>query len=156
MGKPITDEGNWLYVLVRGMKFNLIWYIPLSAWVLLYFVVPNFNSGLENIRLVFHRFSWSLFFSPAAALFFSAIVASLFVPFQLLLVIPGFFAAESIGCIKRYVWSLGVVVAIFVTAILLQAVIWGSFPLPVDKDGYIHVRLIPFIPWPDIPLLQSP
>jgi hypothetical protein len=47
-------------------------------------------------------------------------------------------------------------VAIFVTALLLQAVIWGSFPLPVDKDGYIHVRLIPFIPWPDIPLLQSP
>ncbi len=66
--------------------------------------------------------------------------------------IPSFFDSETLGHTKRYLLSLGVIVAIIVTVILLQAVIWGSFPLPVDKNGYIHVRVIPFVPWPDTSL----
>ncbi len=80
MTRPMASKENWLFVMVRVMRFNLLWYVPLAASVFFYFVVANFNGGLHNIRLVFHRFSWALFFSPAAALFFSAIIASVFIP----------------------------------------------------------------------------
>jgi len=32
-------------------------------------------------------------------------------------------------------------------------ILWGSFPLPVDKQGYIRIRMIPFLPWPETPFV---
>ena len=32
------------------------------------------------------------------------------------------------------------------TSLLLQAMAYASFPLPVGGDGKIHLRLIPFLP----------
>ena len=78
----------------------------------------------------------------------------MFLPLQLLLMIPRFFDTNVPANTKDYFWSLVVAVVIVLSAILLQAIIWGSFPLPVDKDGYIHLRMIPFVPWPDSPLFQ--
>ncbi len=37
----------------------------------------------------------------------------------------------------------------FVVATLVEAIIWGSFPLEFDQAGIGRLRLIPFIPWPD-------
>lgn len=141
-------------ILVGTMRFNLVWYVPLCIWIVLYIIIPNLTSGLHNVALVFHRFSWGIFFSPSAYVFFSAVITSVFLPLQLLLVVLSFFDPDVPLSRRRHLWSFAVVVVIVLSALLLQAVIWGSFPLPVDKDGYIHVRMIPFIPWPDSPLFH--
>lgn len=134
------------------MRVNLIWYIPLSVAVFLYFVVPDITSGYHNVALVFHRFSWPVLISPAAYIFISCLLASIFLPVQLMLMVPAFFDRESPAYGRRYVWSLCVFVGIAAACFVLQVLIWGSFPLPVDQKGYIHFRMIPFIPWPETPL----
>ena len=134
------------------MRANLIWYVPLSAAVVFYFVISNAVTGYNNIALVFHQFTWAIFISPSAYLFFSCILATVFLPLQLLLMIPAFFDRSTPRYGQRYLLSFAIVVGIAVACFILQIIIWGSFPLPVDQDGYIHVRMIPFLPWPDTPL----
>ena len=138
--------------LFSSMRTNLIWYIPLSVAVLFYFVIPDITSGYHNVMLVFSRFSWLVFISPAAYVFFSCVLASVFLPVQLMLIVPLFFNRESSTFGRRYLWSAGVVVGIAVACFILQVIIWGSFPLPVDSEGYIRIRMIPFLPWPESPL----
>jgi hypothetical protein len=149
-----SDETGWFRVRTRTMGFNLLWYVPLGVWVVFYFIIPNAVSGFHNVALVFRRFTWSLFFSPSAYVFFGAVFTSIFLPFQLFLMVPAFFDSEVLAYRRPYLWSLCMVITIAISAILLQAIIWGSFPLPADKDDYIHLRMIPFIPWPDMPLFQ--
>jgi hypothetical protein len=134
------------------MRLNLVWYVPLCLLVLFYFVVENALSGYENIRLVFARFFWGIFFSPSAYFFLGSILTSVILPIRLLLLIPMFFDRSSEAYGRRYLWSLCVVLAILVSAALLQILIWGSVPLTVAKDGHIHMRIFPFVPWPDYPL----
>ena len=134
------------------MRANLIWYIPLSVAVFFYLVIPDIISGYHNVTLVINRFSWLVFVSPAAYTFFSCVLASVFLPVQLMLMVPALFDRESSTYGRRYLWSFGIVMAIAVACFILQVIIWGSFPLPVDHEGYIRVRMIPFLPWPETPL----
>jgi hypothetical protein len=140
--------------LFSGMKANLLWYIPLSGGILIYFIIPNLTSGYQNTALVFHRFSWLLFISPSAYLFLSSVLASVFFPIQLLLLIPVFFDPETSSFNRRYLKSFAIFVGIAVSCFLIQVIIWGSFPLPLDSEGYIHLRMIPFLPWPETPLFH--
>jgi hypothetical protein len=147
--KMQSDNENAIRAIVHVMRYNLLWYLPVAAWVVWYFIVPNVASGYQNVRLVFHHFTWAIFFSPSAYIFFSAVILSIFLPFRLLLFIPLLFVPDVQTYKRRYVWSFGIVVVIVISALLIQGVIWGSFPLPASKDGYIHLRMIPFIPWPE-------
>lgn len=146
------EDSSFLKAVISTMKFNLLWFIPLCLTIIIYFIIPNVDSGYHNIRLVFHRFTWGIFFSPSAYIFFSSILATIFVPLQLLLLIITFFDRENPGYRRRYLWTVVAVLGIVVSMFVLQIIIWGSFPLPVDSKGYIHLRLIPFIPWPEQPL----
>ncbi len=149
-----SDCEHLFRAIVRVMRYHLLWYVPLGVWVVLYFIVPNLVSGFNNLALVFYRFSWAVLFSPSTYVFFAAVFTSLVLPVQLFLLIPGFFERGVPMFQRRYLWALGVVLGIAISAVLTQTIIWGSFPLPTDKYAYIHVRMIPFIPWPDTPLFQ--
>ncbi len=74
---------------------------------------------------------------------------SMFLPLRLLLYIPLFFGHNLSSYKHRYFWSLCVVLAVAICSALLELIVFGSFPLPAEKDGYLHIRFIPFIPWPD-------
>jgi len=137
---------------ISHMRTNLIWYIPVSAGMVFYFVIPNAVSGYHNITLVFHHFTWGIFISPAADLFFSCVLASVFLPLTLLLIIPAFFDPGASGYNRRYLLSFAFFIGIPVVCLILQVIIWGSFPLSVDQEGYTHLRMIPFLPWPETPL----
>jgi hypothetical protein len=153
-GKNSGDDKGFLSLLIKSVRFNLIWYLPLCLGILFYFIIPNVKSGYDNITLVFQRFRLAIFFSPSLYLFFSAIVGSVLLPLKLLLLIPIFFDQNISTYKRRYLLSFGVVVGIAISCVLLQVIIWGSFPLIVDKNGYIHIRFIPFLPWPETPLLE--
>lgn len=145
---------SYFLVLLTTMRLNLMWFVPLCVAIVFYFVIPNVVAGYQNVTLVFRRFNWAIFLSPSAHLFFGALIASVALPLRLLLLIPAFFDRGVPAYARRYLWSFLVVLGIGSSAILLQIIIWGAFPLPVDKEGYIHLRFIPFIPWPDTPLFN--
>jgi hypothetical protein len=71
-------------------------------------------------------------------------------PIKILSMIPIAFVDDESNELfkKRYRFSLLAVLAICVGEFLLLTIMWGSFPLEVDSQNYIRLRLIPFFPWP--------
>jgi hypothetical protein len=138
--------------LLAAMKFDLLWYVPLSLLVVYYIVVQNAVSGYENIRLVIGRFFWGIIFSPSTYFFFGSILVSVILPIQLLLLIPMLFNKSDAAYRRRYLWSLCVILGIIASSAIIQILIWASVPLTVAQDAHIHMRIFPFVPWPDYPL----
>jgi hypothetical protein len=136
------------------MKLNLLWYCPLVVSVFVLLVVPNARSGYYNVVLVFRRLSWGLLFSLSANMLFSSLLCSLFVPLRLLLFMPLFFEPTLSNYRRRYWFSLGLVAVIVIADVVFKVLMWGSFPLLVDKNGYERLRFIPFFPWPDAPKFE--
>jgi hypothetical protein len=138
------------------MSFNAIWYIALFGWVIYYFVIPDAISAYANAKLVFKYFSWLLFISPSAAFCLTLTLAAIFLPIVLMLYIPTYFERtdENTAFRKRYIYTIVTVVAIWLAVLLIQFLIWGSFPIGFDKENYVHIRMIPFIPWPEAPMFR--
>jgi len=146
-------EPGVVVAIIRAMRLHLLWFVPLVVAVVLYLVVPSAVSGYRNTMLVIRRFTWGIFISPAAALYFGSILASVLLPLRLLLFIPAYF--ERSGRSWRRLWvPVLVIIAIAVCELGLQFLVWGSFPLPADKEGYIRLTLIPFLPWPNRPFFH--
>jgi hypothetical protein len=55
---------------------------------------------------------------------------------------------------KAYLIAIVICLAILLFPLATDALIWGSFPFPVDRQGISRLRMIPFIPWPDAPFGQ--
>ena len=133
------------------MGWNLIWYVPLCLAVL-FVLWSNLHFDWVVFRTARARWVWAALLSPSAALCFSSLIANLLLPFQLVLLIPGLFdPGEPDVYSKRYRYALMAIVGIFVIPLLVEAVVWGSFPFNYDPDGTGRLRLIPFVPWPTNP-----
>ncbi len=140
--------------LLRAMAYNLIWYIPLFITVVCYFSIPSASDAFHNVTNIFKGFGkhfWVLFFSPAAYLFFSTEIESILLPFQMMLLIPIYFERSEWRFRKKILLSTLTVIGLYIAMLLLQVIIWGSFPHINDVDGS-RLRLIPFVPWPNQPL----
>ena len=144
--------------IVKTMRANLIWFIPL---VLIAFAVAfdNIMSSYLSAALLVHRLSWSnwlsVALSPAAYCYFLASGTAILLPL-IVLVIPVFFANDDEGIYsRRYLFSSAVVLAVVIGGFLLEVLIWGSVPLDAGQDSTTYVRYIPFIPLPETPLFGS-
>jgi hypothetical protein len=147
-----ASKDNDFRTPLTTMRFDLIWYLPLCLLVLFYIIIPNAIAGYQNIRMELHRFTWAILFSPSAYIFLPALFASILAPIGLLNLIPTLFSRDADNQVYvfkgRYLWALLVALSIYVSAILIQFLIWGSLPLEVDRNREIHIRMIPFYPWP--------
>ena len=134
------------------MSLDLIWYIIIFLFTIGYIIIPNIIVGYQNVVLSFRYFSFFIFFSPSAYLFYSSIIASVWLPISLILFIPNFFSKDSENKFynKRYLIAVLIILAIIISFFIIQVIIWGSSPYGVDNQGYIHLRMIPFYPWPNI------
>jgi hypothetical protein len=131
------------------MGFNLLWFLPLSAWLLFVSEGAALSSAYPNLVTFYHRSSWDVCLSPSAGVFFSAVAASIGLPIQPLWLIPSFVFNPSGDLYRRrYVWSAAIMGAVVISGFVVQFIIWGSFPLPVDSEGYVRIRMVPFFPWP--------
>jgi len=135
--------------LVSRMKADLIWYVPLSVAVAILLVVPNLVNGYDTAAFVLRQFSWTVLTSPATYLFLACVFASAYLPLRLMLMIPPQFHPGSKRYGERYIVSFVIVIGVAVTCSILQSIMWGSCPLAVDQGGSVHIRLLPFLPWPD-------
>jgi hypothetical protein len=131
------------------MGKNRIWYVFLWL-VLVAFFAPLLHLHYDVCRLELRRFTWGLFLSPSAYVFVGAMVATIFFPIRTLLTIPiAFVDDESNDLFKwRYRYSLLAVLLICAGELFLLTLMWGSFPLEVDSQNYVRLRLIPFLTWP--------
>ena len=131
------------------MGKNRIWYVFLWL-VLAVFFVPLLYMHYDICRLELRRFSWGLFISPSAYFFAGAMFSTMVFPIKILLMIPLLFIDDESNELfkKRYSYSLLAVLAICAGELLFLTLMWGSLPLEVDAQHYVHLRLIPFFPWP--------
>ena len=133
--------------------YNRIGYALISIFVVLYFVVPTARFDYSLLRIELGRVNWSsilpLSWSLSFYLFDGVLFASIAFPFTILGVIPKFFERENSSLYRRrYLWTLLALLAIYPVEFLFVFLLWGSLPLDVDPQHYIHIRIIPFWPWP--------
>jgi hypothetical protein len=100
-----------------------------------------------------NRWSWFVIVSPSTYFCFSTMLASILLPIQGMIYTAIFLTASKDDIPKRRLCAVLTVVAIFVLPAVTDVLLWGSFPLPVANDG-VHIRMIPFIPWPSGPFGQ--
>lgn len=129
--------------LNKPLGWHWLWFGPVCVWALFRFVVPDAVSGYSNLRLFLRHWHWGALLSPSADVFLAAVVASVTVPLYILSIIP------VLAHLPRRAWvaTLAAILAIPVSCVLIQLLIWGSYPF---ESG--HLRMIPFIPWPERPL----
>ena len=132
----------------RGRGFDLLWLLSIPVGFTLYFEIENIISAFHNMTVLYHRFTWLLFLSPAAACFFSASLSSVFLPIQVLIANAVLFDRNGSYYRRRYRWSAAGLLALGASCALLQLIAWGSFPLPANTEGRVYLRMVPFLPWP--------
>jgi hypothetical protein len=132
------------------MRGNLLWYIPVFAFVVWYFALANARAAYENFGIVFRHWTWALLFSPSAYVFFATAVYSVFLPIHFMLFIPPFFSAEVEAATydRRYLFSFLVLVGLIVLVVVAQLVVHGSFPICWPSNGVERIRMVPLLPCP--------
>lgn len=136
---------------MRAMRWNLIWFLPIVAAML---AVAAFDAleAYVGFRVIVAHMRWrvlALLFSPAADLWLGAVFASIWLPFQALILIPCFFDPSSEDLTDHpyrnsTICFCGALALVYVT----WFVMWGTFPLDNSPEG-VRIRLIPFFPWPN-------
>lgn len=135
---------------MRFMKWNLLWYLPLVAPVLILLGCFDALEFYRQGRVILSHFSWALLLSPAADIWCVADIVAIALPFQSLGVIPGMFDPRADEYKHRYRHAAASFSIALVGVFLLWVLAWGSFPF--DKEGDdIYMRMIPFVPWPSWP-----
>jgi hypothetical protein len=137
-------------------------YAILVLWILYCVELENTLVAWRNLKWIFIPLSWKSFISPSAVVFNIANILTIFVPIIIILIIPIFFDKEQptfwnkqqYFYKRRYLWAALAIISLFVLMFILTIIIWGSYPVIIDEGKNIRLRMIPFIPWPNYPLLK--
>jgi len=137
-------------------------YAILVLWIIYCVELENILVAWRNLKWIFIPLSWKSFISPSAVVFNIANILTIFVPIIIILIIPIFFDKEQptfwnkqqYFYKRRYLWAALAIISLFVLMFILTIIIWGSYPVIIDEGKNIRLRMIPFIPWPNYPLLK--
>lgn len=132
--------------MLNGMRWNLIWYLPVCAYFILRVFWQNVELYWESVVSTYRHWRFFLLWekSPAFGVCAGAIHLLLLAPWAILL-IPIFFRSESTYYRRRYLWSFLLAGAIYGVCCLLVWVVIGSWPFLRDKSGELRIRMIPFV-----------
>jgi hypothetical protein len=126
-----------------GLRWHWLWFLPLCILVL---AAPERHTVIHAYRvfaLICKRWSWGVLISPSAVFCLAVIAVSVVWPLLGLGSIPFLVAGR-----KQASWVFLIIVAILLLPFVTDFLIWGSFPLIVDQEGFVRLRMIPFLPWP--------
>ena len=161
--KKIIAFSQKIYQFTNKYSLSLIiLYAILFSWIFYYVELENIIVALRNLKWIFIPLSWKSFLSPSAIVFNIANILTIFVPIIIMLIIPLFFDKEQptfwnkgqYFYKRRYLWTALAIISISVLMFTLTVIIWGSYPVIIDEKKNIRLRMIPFIPWPNYPLLK--
>jgi hypothetical protein len=125
------------------LGLHWLWFVPLCVLVLLLVERHTVVYGLATQEISWQRWVWAALFSPSAAFCLSVIFFSVVFP------LTGMWAI-GLAAAERQQWRFIILMAIiiFLSPVITDILIWGSFPLTFDNEGVARLRMIPFIPWP--------
>jgi len=130
---------RWL----KTAGWDLSWYVPLAAFVLLWVFPFGLRYSLNDFRQLSREFTWGLFFSPAADLCISTELFFMFLPVLWFISTMHAFDGELFR--HRYVYCLLLTVGLFGVLFVCQFVIDQSWPFLVDDQSAERLRMIPFL-----------
>lgn len=107
-----------------GMRYNLLWYLPIALLIVVEFIAANVKAAYRDISIIARHFSWILLVSPSAYLFCTLAVLSVLLPAGMLLLIPPLFEKDQHGYRGRYRASAGIFLAIFVSIFAINFFLW--------------------------------
>jgi hypothetical protein len=125
------------------LDWHWLWFLPLCIIVLAVVERHTVDFALAIIYLFWRRWLWSVLLSPSAAFCLTVVTASVVLPLLGLVVV-----ALIVGGGRRPLYSIFVIVGIFLLPVITDAFVWGSFLLTFDNEGKGRLRMIPFVPWP--------
>jgi hypothetical protein len=130
------------------MRWNVLWYIPVAlfcAATALFDAVQAWALG----RDVISHWSWILLLSPSAYVWLAVTLSTVALPVQAACAIPCLFQRPAY---HPYRYTTMVLAFTTIALAICWIVGWGSYPLNSDQNGYLHFRMIPFIPLPSYSL----
>jgi hypothetical protein len=133
----------------RRLGWHWLWFLPLCLMILLVVELHTAHLAFVVLKLGYQRWDWGGLISPSAAFCLTVIAISIWWPilslwFVTLLVK----SADNMKASQRWLYSVLLIVGIFLLPFLTDALMWGSFPFIIDDEGVSRLRMIPFIPWP--------
>src|SRR5713226_5090623 len=86
---------HWMFEISEPSKcvrmgYNRVWYVLLCATVFLG-LISIFRFEYETLRLIFRRWTWTVFLSPSAYLFFGSVIQAIDLPIRGMRFIPVLF-----------------------------------------------------------------
>jgi hypothetical protein len=133
----------------QRLGWHWLWFIPLCLLVLLVVELHAVHLVLAALKLGRQRWDWGGLFSPSAWLCANILWFSVVAPLVGLAAIAFLVKSRNeFNTKQRWLYSVLLVIVIFVFPFVTDALISGSFPFIIDDDGVSRLRMIPFIPWP--------
>jgi hypothetical protein len=133
----------------QRLGWHWLWFLPLCVLVLWGVERHTVTYGFAILKLGYQRWSWGALLSPSAAFCLGVIEISVDWPLRgLWLIALLITSANELKARQRWLYSVLLIVVIFLLPIIADALIWGSFPFVIDDEGVSRLRMIPFIPWP--------
>ena len=134
----------------KKLGFHWLWFFPLCLLVLLLVELHTVTYAFRLLILGYQRWSWGAIFSPSAYICLSIIIISVYWPILGLKGITSIIKFKyGSNVSRRWLYSVMLVVGIFLLPFITDTLLWGTFPFCIDDHGFSRLRLIPFIPWPD-------
>jgi hypothetical protein len=133
----------------QRLGWHWLWFVPLCVVVLLVVEWHTVTYAFTILKLGYQRWSWGALFSPSAYFCLGIIETSVDWPIRGLWLITVLIkSANELKARQRLLYSVLLIVGIFLLPFIVEALIWGSFPFVIDDQGISRLRLFPFIPWP--------
>ena len=140
----------------RTSPWHWLWYGPLIGLVLPLVEWHTLRYALAVLATARERWDWGGLTSPSADFCWTVVIGSVILPLvgaisaSASLFVAGISSAETRQR-TRCAHALLILAGIAILPFLTDFLIWGSFPFTFDRDGVGHLRMIPFVPWPDWP-----
>ncbi len=133
----------------QRLRWHWLWFLPLCLMVLLVVELHTATFAFTILKLGYHRWTWGGLISPSAAFCLTVIAISIWWPILGLLFIALLVkSADKLQVGQQWLYSVLLIIGIFLLPFLTEALMWGSFPFIIDDEGASRLRMIPFIPWP--------
>jgi hypothetical protein len=132
-----------------GLGWHWLWFLPLCAVVLSLIERHLVTYAFAIVKLGYQRWSWGALLSLSADFCLSLILISVRWPLLGLLFLAFLVkAGNQLKASQRWVYSVLLIGGISVSPLVVEVLVWGSFPFIIDGQGISRLRMIPFIPWP--------
>jgi len=134
---------------IRSMGWNLVWYVPLAAVMLLGIARQNAELLWEGLVATYRHFSVMLFVSLAFYLWIEVLFLLPLIPVYALVFVFEFISTRRTGSYRHpYLASAGTVVAAVAACELLVFLAAQSWPFLADPQRYERIRVFPFVTCP--------